>query len=224
MKRERKFLNSKGKKVTAVVGVIVTLSLATLVTTNYILRRNTDVIGDLPHDLSNQTSGDSSSNVDQSESTETEKYVQLQASEYKLNNETKTISFSENIKEGSFCISTNPEGPEEGDKWIKIDSKESYTLEKYLENSGDEENKVFVYYMAGTTATYDTLAVGDVVNYTPDVNSYTVSSTQNGYRDATYSTDTGFTWKILYKNATTNKVLVTISNARKRCNKGKNKR
>lgn len=223
MKRGRKFLNTNGKKVTAFVGVIVTLSLATLVTTNYILKRNTDVLIDLPHDLPNQTSGDSSSNVVQSEPVETKKYVQLQASEYELNNETKTISFLENIEKGRFCISTNPEGPEEGDKWIKINSGESYTIED-LENFSDEEKKVYVYYMAGATATYATINVGDIVNYTPVKSSYTVSSTQNGYRDATYSTDTGFTWKILYKNATTKKVLVTISNARKRCNKGKIKR
>ena len=84
----------------------------------------------------------------------TDVYVQLSEKDYKINNDTNEITFSDDVTVGSFVISENSEQPTENDKWILAKGQKTIKLEDEIEENSTKQ--VYVYYNAGTVSTMTT--------------------------------------------------------------------
>ena len=92
-------------------------------------------------------------------------FKQLSDDQFEINNENQTISFSEDIQEGTFCVTQNPDGPDASDVWQPIVKDSVIQLQNVKD---DDLTKVRVYYLA-------TIAKS-MTNYNDGVNVYTIST------------------------------------------------
>lgn len=92
-------------------------------------------------------------------------FKQLSDDQFEINNENQTISFSEDIQEGTFCVTQNPNGPDASDVWQPIVKDSVIQLQNVKD---DDLTRVRVYYLA-------TIAKS-MTNYSDDVNAYTIST------------------------------------------------
>ena len=156
--RKREKFSLKGKKIIAAATTVLmsTVVFATFGSYVYNLKNTRDTVQNIAED-------------DQigSQIIETKKadFKKLDENQFELNTETKTISFSEDIKPGSVCVSSSPDGPTESDKWQVVEKNETIQLS----NLADEEVKnVSVYYMAQT--------VSSMTNFNANADVYMISS------------------------------------------------
>lgn len=77
-----------------------------------------------------------------------ENVQEISIEKYEINEENNTISFSDEVGKGMFCVSISPNGPSDEDEWIDIDGQGVYDIEEIDE----QVEKVYVYYKAGTTS------------------------------------------------------------------------
>ena len=140
MKRERKISNVKWEKV-AIMFVIALILIIALI---FICGHFRD---ELPEVVINQQ--DNQIDNEQMSIVSQPAYKQLSGDSFEIDYESQTINFPEGLNKVSFCVSTNPNGPQEGDEWIVADGKNTYEL---IEES-DETKKAYVYYLADVVST-----------------------------------------------------------------------
>lgn len=164
---KRKFLNSKWWKIViSLLATLVTLLIAVFVYNEIVEQKAIDdIMGKV-----NIDSGDVGYKETPTDTLGEETIKKLSESEFILDKEAKTITFTEALTGGSYCVSTNPDGPQDGDEWIAVDTsdlkKELST--STLDNEDAEVSKVYVYYMAGVAST--------MTNFNSSATFYTIAS------------------------------------------------
>ena len=139
--KKREKIGLKGKKIIT-VAMTVLMSTVTFVTFGsyvYNLKNTRDTVQNIVED-----------DKIGSQIIETKKadFKKLDENQFELNTETKTISFSEDIKSGSVCVSCCSDGPTASDKWQTV--KENDVIQ--LKELDDEKiSNVNVYYMSNTS-------------------------------------------------------------------------